>query len=74
MHWASPIVPVKAQDGLHFLIAQHKIKDLKVILNPLRCNGLGDDNNIPLHLEADQDLGGSLFVLLCYGFDVWVIK
>lgn len=28
MHWTNPEVPVKAQDGLHLLFAQFKIKDL----------------------------------------------
>lgn len=29
---------------------------LKVLLNTLRCDRLGDDDDIPLNVEADEDL------------------
>lgn len=73
-HWADSPVPVEAQNGLHFLVAQHKVKNLEILLNTCGGDRLGNHNRVPLNMEADQDLCRGLLVLLSDGLDVGIIQ
>ena len=43
---------VERLDGLHFIVAQFKVKDIEVLAHPLLVRRLGDDVNILLQEKA----------------------
>ena len=58
-----PAIALKVVDVLHFCCSQTEVEDLAVLLNPGGSDGLGDDDDAPLDLPAEDDLGLGLAVL-----------
>ena len=58
-----PAIALKVVDVLHFCCSQTEVEDLAVLLNPGGSDGLGDDDDAPLDLPAEHDLGRALAVL-----------
>ena len=55
---------IQLADGLHLLLGQREIKDVKVLLHPLLVGGFGDDHHVALQQKAQGSLRGGLVVLL----------
>lgn len=55
---------IQLADGLHLLLGQREIKDVKVLLHPLLVSGFGDDHHVALQQKAQGSLRGGLVVLL----------
>ena len=58
-----PAIALKVVDVLHLLLSQTEVEDLAVLLNPGGSDGLGDDDDAPLDLPAEDNLGRALAVL-----------
>ena len=58
-----PAIALEVVDVLHLLLCQREVEDLAVLLNPGGSDGLGDDDDAPLDLPAEHDLGRALAVL-----------
>lgn len=55
-HWNRSPVSVKAEDDIHLLFRQLEVKHLHVFLNALLFVRLGNDSQVPLDNEPDQNL------------------
>lgn len=44
-------------DGPHIILVQDEVEDPGVLLDPLLVGGLGDDDQTPLNVPAENDLG-----------------
>ena len=49
---------VVSPDRLHVLIAQLEVEHVEVLLYPLGCDGLGENDVAALDVPAQDDLGG----------------
>jgi len=56
-------VAVQGHDVGHVFLAQLKVQNVQVLLDPGRRHRLGDHHNTPLHGEPEDDLSRSLVVL-----------
>ena len=67
-------IALKVVDVLHLLLSQTEVEDLSVLLNPGRSDRLGDDDDAPLDLPAEDDLGRALAVLAGDVFQLGVVQ
>ena len=58
-----PSIALEVVDVLHLFFSQTEVEYLAVLLNPGGSDGLGDDDDAPLDLPAEDDLGRALAVL-----------
>jgi hypothetical protein len=58
------VVPFNGFDLLHVLVRDLKIKDFKVLLQPLFSGGLGDHHRVPLEAPSEDKLRRCLVVFL----------
>ena len=69
-----PSIALKVVDVLHLLFSETEVEDLAVLLNPGGSDGLGDDDDAPLHLPAEDNLGRALVVLAGDIFQLRVVQ
>ena len=58
-----PSIALEVVDVLHLLFSETEVEDLAVLLDPGGSDGLGDDDDAPLDLPAEDHLGRALAVL-----------
>ena len=59
---------VERRDGRHIRLIQHKIKHLKVFFHAFDVRGLGNGDDSPLQMPAENDLGHRLSMFFADGF------
>ena len=64
---------IEPADLLHLLLAKGEVGHVAVLFDPGGRDRLGDDNDAPLDLPADEDLCGGLLVLGCDVLDLVVV-
>ena len=67
-------IALKVVDVLHLVFSQAEVEDLAVLLNPGGSDGLGDDDDAPLYLPAEDNLGRALAVLPGDVFQLGVVQ
>lgn len=73
-YWNRSPVSVKAEDDIHLLFRQLEVKHLHVFLNALLFVRLGNDSQVPLDNEPDQNLGRGFMIPCCNLFNLRILQ